>query len=91
MTGVSGLIGQISPRTAYAHGTLADPWSVHPDGSDLRQISSLRVHDPALAWAPDGSQLFGLGSWGGVLVDLRGGENTLLTYLTGTTAVAWLP
>ena len=57
----------------------------------MRQVSSLRAHDPSLAWAPDGSQLFAYGSWGGLLVDLSSGENTLLTYLTGTTAVAWLP
>ena len=40
---------------------------------------------------PNGSQIFGYGSWGGVLIDLPSGENTLMTYLTGTTAVAWLP
>jgi Tol biopolymer transport system component len=87
----TGLLDLIGPRRALAHGTLADVWLINPPGSRLRQVSSLRVHDPALAWAPDGSQLFGYGSWGGVLADLKSGENTLITYLTGTTAVAWLP
>ena len=54
-------------------------------------VRELRVHDPALAWAPDGSQLFAYGSWGGVLVDFPSGESNLMTYLAGTTAVAWLP
>lgn len=80
-----------APVAALAHGTLADLWLINADGTGLRQVSSLRAHDPALAWAPDGSQLFAYGSWGGLLVDLSSGENTLLTYLTGTTAVAWLP
>lgn len=79
------------PAVALAHGTLADVWLIDADGSGLRQVSSLRAHDPSLAWAPDGSQLFAYGSWGGLLVDLPSGENTLLTYLTGTTAIAWLP
>jgi hypothetical protein len=59
--------------------------------SCLRQVSNLRVHDPALAWAPDGSQIFAYGEWGGVLVDLASGQDTLMTYLAGTTAVTWLP
>jgi Tol biopolymer transport system component len=90
-TGLSDLFGVMQPATASAHGTLADVWQVNADGSNLHQISNLRVHDPALAWAPDGSQLFAYGEWGGVLIDLNSGENTLMTYLTGTTAVAWLP
>ncbi len=90
-TGFAGFLSQIQPQTASAHGTLADLWVVNTDGTDLRQVSNLRVHDPALAWAPDGSQLFAYGEWGGVLVDFQSGEDTLMTYLTGTTAVAWLP
>jgi hypothetical protein len=89
--GLAGLLSWIGPTTAEAHGTLADVWMIDADGSHLQQVSSLRVHDPALAWAPDGSQLFAYGSWGGILVDFPSGENTLMTYLTGTTAVAWLP
>jgi hypothetical protein len=85
------LVAQLVPRAASAHGTLADLWLVNADGTNLRQASALRAHDPALAWAPDGSQLFAYGAWGGVLVDLKSGESTLMTYLTGTTAVAWLP
>jgi len=91
-TGVlNSVFSQIQPRTASAHGTLADLWIINADGTNLHQISNLRVHDPALAWAPDGSQMFAYGEWGGVLVDLASGEDTLMTYLTGTTAVAWLP
>ena len=90
-TGFAAFLTQIQPRTASAHGTLADVWLVNTDGTNLHQVSNLRVHDPALAWAPDGSQLFAYGEWGGVLVDLGSGEDTLMTYLTGTTAVAWLP
>jgi Tol biopolymer transport system component len=89
--GLAGLLSLMGPTAAYAHGSLSDLWIMNTDGSDVRQASSLRVHDPALAWAPDGSQIFAYGSWGGILVDLTSGENTLLTYLTGTTAVAWLP
>jgi len=88
---LTGFLSQIEPRTASAHGTLADLWLINADGTNLHQVSNLRVHDPALAWAPDGSQLFAYGEWGGVLVDLSSGEDTLMTYLTGTTAVAWLP
>jgi hypothetical protein len=87
----SSIGGLFEPSVALAHGTLADLWLIDTDGSGLRQASSLRAHDPALAWAPDGSQLSAYGSWGGLLVDLSSGENILLTYLTGTTAVAWLP
>jgi Tol biopolymer transport system component len=90
-TGLARLFSQMQPAIASAHGTLADIWLVNADGSNLRQISNLRAHDPALAWAPDGSQLFAYGEWGGVLIDMNSGENTLMTYLTGTTAVAWLP
>jgi hypothetical protein len=89
--GLAAMFSQMQPSTASAHGTLADLWLVNADGSNLHQISNLRVHDPAVAWAPDGSQLFAYGEWGGVLIDLNSGENTLMTYLTGTTAVAWLP
>jgi Tol biopolymer transport system component len=90
-TALARLFGQMQPASASAHGTLADIWLVNADGSNLHQISNLRAHDPALAWAPDGSQLFAYGEWGGVLIDMNSGENTLMTYLTGTTAVAWLP
>jgi hypothetical protein len=90
-TGLIDLFGLVQPSSVVAHGTLADLWLINADGSNLRQISNLRVHDPAVAWAPDGSQLFAYGEWGGVLIDLNSGENTLMTYLTGTTAVAWLP
>jgi len=85
------LVARLLPRTAAAHGTLADLWLINANGTNMRQASALRAHDPALAWAPDGSQLFAYGAWGGVLVDLKSGESTLMTYLTGTTAVAWLP
>jgi Tol biopolymer transport system component len=90
-TGSIDLFSLMQPTNAAAHGPLADIWQVNADGSNLHQISNLRVHDPAVAWAPDGSQLFAYGEWGGVLIDLNSGENTLMTYLTGTTAVAWLP
>ena len=89
--GLAGLLTEIGPSVVYAHGTLADLWLVNADGSNLHQISTLRVHDPALAWSSDGSQVFAYGEWGAVLVDLPSGEDTLMTYLTGTTAVAWLP
>jgi hypothetical protein len=90
-SGLAEMLSRMLPATASAHGTLADLWLVSADGSNLHQISNLRVHDPAVVWAPDGSQLFAYGEWGGVLIDLSSGENTLMTYLTGTTAVAWLP
>jgi hypothetical protein len=89
--GSAFLFTLVTPATAYAHGTLADVWIVNTDGSNLHQLSTLRVHDPALPWSPDGSQLFAYGEWGGVLIDMASGEDTLVTYLTGTTAVAWLP
>jgi Tol biopolymer transport system component len=90
-TGLAGLLTRIGPPAAYAHGTLSDLWLVNSDGSSLHQISTLRVHDPAVTWSPDGSQVFAYGEWGGVLVDFPSGEDTLMTYLAGTTAVIWLP
>jgi Tol biopolymer transport system component len=76
--------------TANAHGIPWEVWLVHADGSGLRQIPDVLNDDPSVAWSPDGSQLLVYGGWGSYLVDAANGDSTLLSYLPGYGALAWL-
>lgn len=72
----------------------ADLWSVRPDGSDLRQLTSSRRSDSAPAWAPKGSTIVFVrttssGRHDLYTLDMRGGRPTL--FLTDGDAPAWSP
>jgi Tol biopolymer transport system component len=77
--------------TAYAHGAPWDLWIVGRDGSGPRQLAAVGADDASLAWSPDGAAIFVYGSTGARLVDVASGQTTLLSYLAGFGAVAWLP
>jgi WD40-like Beta Propeller Repeat len=77
-------------QVARAHGIPWEVWLVHADGSDLRQVPDVLNDDPSIAWAPDGSQLLVYGGWGSYLVDVPSGNSSLLSFLPGYGALAWL-
>ena len=55
-----------------------------------RQVQDVINDDPSVAWSPDGTQLLEYGGWGSYLVDVASGQSSLLSYLPGYGAVAWL-
>jgi hypothetical protein len=63
---------------------------VHAGGSDLRQVPDVLNDEPSIAWSPDGSQLLVYGGWGSYLVDVPSGNSSLLSFLPGYGALAWL-
>jgi Tol biopolymer transport system component len=83
-----GAAGEL--REANAHGIPWEVWLVQFDGSDLRQIPDVVNDDPSVAWSPDGTQLLVYGGWGSYLIDPVSGESTLLSFLPGYGALAWV-
>jgi hypothetical protein len=79
------------PPTAFAHGQPWDLWLVGRDGSGVHRLAGVGADDASLAWSPDGSEIFVYGSTGARLVNVATGEATLLGYLAGFGAIAWLP
>jgi Tol biopolymer transport system component len=85
---VIGTAGEL--QAANAHGIPCEVWLVQSDGSGLRQIPDVINDDPSVAWSPDGTQILVYGGWGSYLIDPVSGESTLLSYLPGYGALAWL-
>jgi Tol biopolymer transport system component len=80
-----------APSIAYAHGLPWDLWIVGLDGSPARLLAPLGGDDAALAWSPDGSQIFSYSGTGSAIVDVATGEVSTYSYLAGYGAIAWLP
>ena len=89
--GMSGLLGAIGPRPAYAHGIPWDVWVVRPDGSSLRQVTSFADDDSSVAWSPDGRWLVTLSAEALHVVALDGPENFCISSEGGYGALEWLP
>jgi Tol biopolymer transport system component len=77
-------------HAANAHGIPWEVWLVQSDGSGLRQIPDVINDDPSVAWSPDGAQILVYGGWGSYLIDVATGTSSLLSYLPGYGALAWL-
>jgi hypothetical protein len=85
------LLAWLGPQVAYAHGYPWDLWLVERDGSGLRKLAAVGADDGSLTWSPDGSEIFVYGTTGARLVEVPSGQTTLLPYLAGFGAIAWLP
>jgi Tol biopolymer transport system component len=67
-----GFWAMLGVPVAEAHGVPWTTWTVRPDGSDLKAVSSLQEDEPLLSWSPDGAWIAVNGGGGLWVVDARG-------------------
>jgi len=77
-------------QVARARGIPLDVWLVHADGSDLRQGSRRAERRPIDRMVARWVAASCLRWWGSYLVDVPSGNSSLLSFLPGYGALAWL-
>jgi Tol biopolymer transport system component len=74
---------------AEADGPPWELWSVHPDGTDLQQLTHLKEDTPVPTWSPVGTWLAVAGSYGLYLVDPNGKQADRISQIVSGGGVAW--
>ncbi len=80
----------LGPGIAEADGIPMDLWTVHPDGSELRQLTHAQDHSPTPAWSPDGTWIAVAGELTLALVSAAGTQLVTLASNTQLSGITWL-
>jgi Tol biopolymer transport system component len=98
LLGLLGLLRGGGAATAYADGEEWDLWTIEPNGTNLRRLTSIAEDLPVASWSPDGAWIALLGGGsartaqtGLAIVSADGGSLKRLTSLPGHRGADWSP